>query len=385
MSQKIEFYIHNLTDEDITLAEQVLRSTFLTTGPRVAEFEKKLASYLEIKEVVGVTSCTGALHLALLRAGVGPGDEVITTPMSFVATATAILEVGAIPVFVDVNPHSALLEPEAVERALTKKTKAIVPVHLFGRMVDMIGFSKLGEKRNIAVIEDSAHCLEGVRDGVRPGGLSKAACFSFYATKNMTCGEGGAIACTSEEDAEWYKSARHHGISKNASYRYVQKYQHWDMEMMGWKYNMDDIQAALMIGQIDRLNQNNARRKLLDNLYREQLAGIEGLEFIDGPLEGEKSGHHLFTVLLPASIDRDETLHQLQDGGIGCAVNYRAIHVLKFFRETYGYKPEDFPVAHSIGSRTITLPLYPKLSEDSVITVCDALKRIIISLRTKTS
>ena len=376
---KIEFYKHNIREEDITLANQVLRSTFLTTGPMVARFEKTFAEYLGIPEAVGLTSCTGALHLALLRHGIEQGDEVITTPMTFVATATAIIQAGATPVFVDVSPKSGLLLPETVEPAITEKTKALLPVHLYGRMVDMRGFSKLAEKYNLTLIEDAAHCIEGVRDGVRPGQLSNAACFSFYATKNITCGEGGALVCKSSDDAAWYRSARHHGISKNAAYRYTKKYEHWDMEMMGWKYNMDDIQAALLINQIDRLDENRKRRQKLEMTYRELLQDIDGLDFIELPQNNEISGHHLFTVLLPKICSRDEVLYKLQEHGIGCAVNYRAVHTLTYFREKFGYKPEDFPIANEIGNRTITLPLYPKLTEENVERVCSTLKEALSS------
>jgi dTDP-4-amino-4,6-dideoxygalactose transaminase len=375
---KIEFSKHNLLDVDIKLANQVLNSTFLTTGPFVADFEKRFAKYLEIEESVGLTSCTGALHLALIRNNIGPGDEVITTPMTFVATASAIIEAGARPIFVDVSPKSGLLEPDVVQSAITKSTKAILPVHLYGRMVDMIGFADLAQKHGLVLIEDAAHCIEGKRQGIRPGQLSSAACFSFYATKNMTCGEGGALICRSAEDAAWYRSARHHGISKNASFRYAQKYQHWDMEMMGWKYNMDDIQAALLINQMNRLDENNRKRYGLELLYRELLAEIDGLDLME-PLEaGETSGHHLFTVLLPGKCNRDEIMHKLQEQGVGCAVNYRAIHTLTFFREKFGYKPEDFPNALDIGNRTITLPLYPKLTEAEVQYVCSAIKNVLI-------
>lgn len=374
---KIEFYRHNLTDEDIVLANQVMRSVFLTTGPMVANFEKKFAEYFGIQEAVGLTSCTGAIHLALLRHGIGAGDEVITTPMTFVATATAILQAGATPVFVDVCPKTGMILPETVETAITKKTKAILPVHIYGRMVDMHGFSKIAEGHNLILIEDAAHCIEGIRDGVRPGELSHAACFSFYATKSMTCGEGGALVCRSAEDASWYRSARHHGISKNASYRYTKKYEHWDMERMGWKYNMDEIQAALLLRQIDRLDDYRQKRQALECLYRELLMEVEGLDFIEGPQKGEMSGHHLFTVLLPKNILRDEVIKKMEGSGIGCAVNYRALHTLTYFREKFGYRPEDFPIANEIGNRTISLPLYPKLTEEEVKIVSDTLKKVI--------
>jgi dTDP-4-amino-4,6-dideoxygalactose transaminase len=377
--KKIEFYVHNLTEKDISEINKVACSVFLTTGPMVSAFEKKFSAYLNIPEAVGLTSCTGALHLALLRHGIGPGDEVVTTPMTFVATVTAILQAGAKPVFVDVCPKSGLLLPETVESAINNKTKALLPVHLYGRMVDMRGFEKLAKKYNLVLIEDAAHCIEGIRDGARPGQLSNAACFSFYATKSMTSGEGGALICRSSEDAEWYRAARHHGISKNASSRYGNKYEHWDMHFMGWKYNMSDIQAALLINQIDRLDAYRERRQSLEIFYRNILSSIEGLEFMELTKHDEMSGHHLFTVLMPKRVPRDYVINKMQEEGIGCAVNYRAVHALSYFKDKFGYKPEDFPNAHEIGSRTLSLPLYPKLSEEEIKIVCCTLEKILRS------
>ncbi len=373
----IDFFIHNINQDDISKVCETMKSLFLTTGPVVAEFERKLARYLGVKEAVGLTSCTGAIHLALLRLGVGPGDEVITTPMTFAATATAIIQAGARPVFADVCPKSGLLAPEAAETAVTEKTKAIIPVHLYGRMADMRGFARIAAKFKLSVIEDAAHCIEGCRDGARPGQLSSAACFSFYPTKSITCGEGGALACDSSEDADWHRSARHHGISKNAAERYFKKFQHWNMDFMGWKYNMDDIKAALLVNQIDRLDEYRLRRQELETIYRERLSNVSGLDFIESPGKDEISAHHLFTVLLPRKANRDQTALRLQEMGIGCAVNYVAVHNLSFFRKTYGYKPEDFPIANEIGERTLTLPLYPRLTNKQAETVCDALKEIL--------
>jgi dTDP-4-amino-4,6-dideoxygalactose transaminase len=380
MEKKIEFFKHNISDNDIALANQVMRSVFLTTGPMVERFENRFAEYLGISEAVALTSCTAAMHLALLKHGIGPGDEVITTPMTFVATATAILQTGATPIFVDVCPKSGMILPGAVKQGITKKTKAILPVHLYGRMADMAGFFKVAQEYNLVLIEDAAHCIEGVRDNVRPGQLSQAACFSFYATKSMTCGEGGALVCRSTEDASWYRSARHHGISKNALYRYTKNYEHWDMETMGWKYNMDDIQAAILLHQIDRLNDYRQERDHLEGLYRKLLMDVDGLDFIEAPQRGEVSGHHLFTVLLPRKVQRDEVIKKMEESDIGCAVNYRAVHTLKYFKEKFGFRPEDFPVANEIGNRTISLPLYPKLSEEEVRIVCQTLKKVIAAL-----
>jgi dTDP-4-amino-4,6-dideoxygalactose transaminase len=335
---------------------------------------------MDIPECVGLTSCTGAIHLALLRYGIGEGDEVITTPMTFVATVTAIMQAGATPVFIDVCPKSGLILPEKVEPVISRKTKALLPVHLYGRMVDMRGFAKLAQKYNLILVEDAAHCIEGQRDGVRPGQLSHAACFSFYATKSMTCGEGGALVCRSKQDAEWYRSARHHGISKNASSRYRKRYEHWDMDFMGWKYNMSDIQAGLLLNQIDRLDEYRQKRLSLEILYRDLLGHIDRLNFIEPSQNGELSGHHLFTVLLPRGVSRDVVLKKMQGQGIGCAINYRAVHTLKYFRRKYKYSPQDFPIANEIGEKTISLPLYPKLSQEDVWRVCKTLEKAVSSL-----
>jgi dTDP-4-amino-4,6-dideoxygalactose transaminase len=196
----------------------------------------------------------------------------------------------------------------------------------------------------------------------------------------MTCGEGGALVCRSSEDAVWYHAARHHGISKNASYRYGKKYEHWDMEMMGWKYNMDDIQAAILLGQIDRLNDYRQRRQDLETLYRELMRDIDGLDFMEAPQKDEISAHHLLTILLPKKVSRDQVIKKMEENGIGCAVNYRALHTLTYFKEKFGYRSEDFPIANEIGNRTMTLPLYPKLSEGEVRTACKTLKKIMASL-----
>ena len=198
----IPFYHHDLGEPELAAFAEVLRGPMLTTGATVAQFESRFAQYLGVKHVLGLTSCTGALHLALLALGIGPGDDVITTPMTFIATSTAIVETGANPVLVDVEPETGLLEPGRVEEAITPRTRAVMPVHLYGQMCDMRGFRILADRYNLRLIEDAAHCIEGVRDGVRPGQLGDAACFSFYATKNITCGEGGAIAVNDASLAE---------------------------------------------------------------------------------------------------------------------------------------------------------------------------------------
>ena len=373
---KIEFYRHNLEKEDIEKACEVLRSTFLTTGEVTREFEEKFARLTGLDHAVGITSCTAALHLSLLALGIGPGDEVITTPMTFLATATSILHAGARPVFVDVEPNTGLIDPERIEKAITSRTKAILPVHLYGVMADMRAIAAIAQKRGLKIIEDCAHCIEGERDGVRPGQLADAACYSFYATKNLTSGEGGAVATRDTKLAGKIRMLRLHGMSKDAISRYHSKFKHWDMEMLGWKYNMDNIHASLLVRQMERLQGYWQRRRDIAQMYRKHWKGSADIEL---PEIRGKSAYHLQTVWLDASV-RDRAIDKLQEEGIGVAVNYRALHTLRYFRETFGFKPVDFPNALAIGERTVTLPLYPKLKDEEVRCVIESLKGVFASL-----
>ena len=375
ISMKVEFFKHSIEEEDIKRVEDVLQSIFLTTGQKVADFESDFASYLGSRNAVGVTSCTGALHLCLLAYGIGPGDEVITTPMSFCATANAILYVGAKPVFVDVEPETGNMNAEILESAVTERTKAIIPVHLYGQMCDMRKIKAVADKYDFIVIEDAAHAVEAHRGGIRVGELGNAACFSFYATKNITCGEGGAITTNDDEKADALKILRLHGIDRSAADRYTKLYQHWDMSVLGWKYNMDNIQAALLIGQLERIEKMWARRNALWELYENSLGKVEGVEILK-TVPDSKHSRHLFTILVEPSM-RDLILHELQKHQIGVAVNYRPIHLLKFYREKFGYEEGLFPVAEDIGRRTISLPLYPKLTDEEASHVVSTLKTIL--------
>ena len=361
---KIEFYKHNVNQTDIDNVVKVLNSIILTTGAVVDEFEKKFSRYLSRKYTVGVTSCTAGLHLSLLAYGIGSSDEVITTPMTFIATANSILHAGAIPVFVDVEPETANINADLIEQAITVKTKAIMPVHLYGQMCDMRKIREIADKHHLVVIEDAAHAIEASREGIRPGELGDVACFSFYATKNITSGEGGAVSTDNEEISEKLKKLRLHGMSKGASERYSKRYEHWDMEILGWKYNMDNIQAALLLYQLENIEKYWQRREEICQTYEEA--------FEDNPqvaclkiVPNSKSARHMFTILVPPE-KRDSILWQLQERGIGVAVNYRAIHLLTYYHETYGYDRGTFPTAEKIGDSTITLPLYPKLTNTEV-------------------
>jgi dTDP-4-amino-4,6-dideoxygalactose transaminase len=369
---KIPYFRHDLGKPELDRLAQVLQGDILTTGAEVAEFEQRFAAYLGQRHAFGVTSCTGALHLALLALEIGPGDEVITTPMSFVATATAILEAGATPIFVDVEADTGNLDAARVEAAITPKTRAIMPVHLYGLMCDMRALRDIAEKHRLHLIEDAAHCIEGVRDGVRPGDLSDAACFSFYATKNLTCGEGGAITVNDAKLAERLKLLRLHGMTRMGHESAREGYRHWDMVLMGWKYNMSNVEAALLLPQFERMEAKLAHRHALAARYEQAFAGMEGIKL---PQARPDSVHarHVYTVWCEGCA-RDDLIAHLHGESIGAVVNYRSIHLMSYFVERYGYRPGSFPIAESIGDSTVSLPLYPGMPLEHVDVVAEAVQ-----------
>jgi len=367
--------MHDLGKPELDAIAEVLANPILTTGAWVERFEKQFAEYLKVRHAIGVTSCTGALHLALIGLGVGPGDEVITTPMTFIASSTAILEAGAKPVFVDVEPETGNLDVNNIEAAITERTRAIVPVHLYGHMCDMRAIRKLADSYGLKVVEDAAHCVEGTRDGVGTGQLGDAACYSFYATKNLTCGEGGALVTNDDELAAKVRLLRLHGMNKNANDRHREGYRHWDMTVFGWKYNMDNIQAAMLLPQMDRLEENWRKRRELAEYYESRLWDIPNLSR-PKTLPHTAHAQHLFTVWIGEG-KRDQVISELQKAGVGVMVNYRAIHLLSYFSETYGFKPGDFPVAERIGDATLSLPFYPNMSLADVDRVIEVLRDIL--------
>jgi len=373
--KRIEFYRHSLTDADAREVMDVIRSLFLTTGDRTKRFEEGFAAYTGAAHAVGVMSCTHALELSLRCFGIGSGDEVITTPMSFIATANAIEAVGATPIFVDVEPSTGNIDATRIEAAITPHTKAILPVHLYGQMCDMKALRAIADRHHLRVIEDAAHCVEGLRDGIRPGALGDTACFSFYATKNLTCGEGGAIVCNDPGVRDWFVKARQHGMSKQAADRYVKRYEHYDMEFFGMKTNMSNLQAALLIHQINGLDERLSLRERIARRYDE---GFAQNSMIQTPSVLSESRHarHLYTIWV-APEKRDATLGAIQDAGIGVAVNFRPIHLMKYYRDKYGFRRGMFPNAEFIGDATITLPLYPLLREDEIEAVIRTLKRLV--------
>lgn len=356
---KVEFYLPTLDPQDKKNVLKVLDSGFLSTWGTVKKFEEDFSKYLHVPHTVGVMSCTAALHLSLLSLGVGKGDEVITTPISFVATANAIELAGAKPVFVDVEKETGNIDATKIPQAITKKTKAIIPVHLYGHMADMKAITRISKKYKIPVIEDAAHAVEAMRDGYRPGQLSYAACFSFHSLKNITSGEGGAIVVNDEKLAHTFRLMRLHGLVRTAADQYKKFYRHNEMELLGWKANMSEMQAALLLHQLEMIEKRWKMREKLVLRYENGFRRNPHIQMM-GTLSGVKHAHHLFTVLVERE-KRDFFLHTFQEHGVGVAVNFVAIPFMKYYREKYGYKPGTFPVAEDIGARTITLPLYPRL------------------------
>ncbi|MFH1997668.1 MAG: DegT/DnrJ/EryC1/StrS family aminotransferase [Patescibacteria group bacterium] len=372
---KIEFYKHNIDNVDICNSTKVLKGIFLTTGETVAIFEKKLAKHLGVKYALGLMSCTDALHLSLAYFNIGFGDEVITTPMTYAATLDAIEYVGAKPVLVDVEESTGNINTDLIESVITKKTKAIIPIHLYGHMCDMKKIRRIANKYKLKVIEDAAHCLEGKRDGVRPGQFGDVACFSFYATKNITCGEGGAIATNNKDAYNWIKMASNHGATKNVSERYGKAYGQYDKEFLGFKCNMSNIQAALLLHQLDMVNKRLKKREKICERYDKSFNNIKNLS-THKILDNTVSARHLYTILVNEE-HRTNIINQLYKHGVSTMINYCPVHLLKYYKEKYGFKKGDFPVAESIGRRTITLPLYIKLKLDEINYIIKTIIKVI--------
>lgn len=378
-TMRVPFYRHDLGPEELAAITEACSGAILTTGDWACRAEEAISGFTGLPHCVALDSCTAALHLALLALGVGPGDEVITTPMTFAATANAVVMVGARPIFADVSPLDGNIDPASVERAITPRTKALLPVHLYGVLCDMHALRDIADRHGLAIVEDAAHCIEGQRDGYGPGDLGDCVCFSFYATKNICTGEGGMLASNRKDLASRVRLLSCHGVDRTAYDRYCKDYVHWDMPVLGWKYNLDNIRASLVPSQVKRLRSNLALRESVATCYEQRLAGLEGVDFPRVP-HGCTSARHMQTCWV-APQWRDKVLKGLQDGGVGVAVNYRAVHLLEYYRKVQGWKAGDFPVAEAIGAATLTLPLYPSLREEEQAHVLTTLAAVLDGLR----
>lgn len=363
-----------------------LRSGWLTTGPKTREFERRFAEYIGCKHAIGLNSCTAGLHLSLVALGIGSGDEVITTPITFAATANVIVLQGATPVFVDVDPETLNIDANQIESHISDKTKVILPVHLFGHPCEMEAIVRIARRHNLAVVEDAAHAIETQYHGEKVGNIGDLASFSFYATKNITTGEGGMLTTNRDDLAEKIRVLSLHGISADAWHRHGEgEYLHWDVIYPGYKYNMFDIQAALGIHQLKKIETFWQRRKRCVEIYNEAFKKVPEIQLLSEK-ENIKHAHHLYAILLKTehlTAGRDVVLQALSDAGIGVGVHFRALHLMSFYRQAFGFKRGDFPNAEYASDRLISLPLYPKMREGDVRRVIAALKEILHRFRKK--
>lgn len=366
----------SIGQEEIDEVLATLRSGWLGTGPKTHQFEQEFAEYLGVKNCVAVNSCTAALHLAMLAADIGPGDEVIVPSMTFCASANAIIHTGAKPVFVDCTVPEMTINIEDVLRKITPRTKAILPVHFHGRPVQVKELQKVASEKGIFLIDDAAHAIETEYNGIKIGHFADLTCFSFYVTKNMTTIEGGMIATDNDEWADRIKIYALHGMSKDAWSRFSDKgYKHYQVIMPGYKYNMTDIQASIGIHQLHRLEKNWLRRQLIWNHYNESFKNLP----IDLPASVNDSFRHAYHIyairVRPDCVSRDELMQRLHSENIGAGVHYTALHLHPYYSNTYGYKRGDLPNSELVGDTTLSIPLSAGMTDDDVEDVVNAVKK----------
>ncbi len=363
----LTFGAPDIRQEEIDEVVDSMRKGWLGTGPKVARFERDFAAYKGVatEQVAAVNSCTAALHLSFLAAGLGPGDEVITSALTFCATVNAILYTGATPVLADVDPATQNIDPEHVARLITPRTRAIVPVHFAGRPCDMDALGALARQHGLQVIEDCAHALEAQWQGASMGTRSDFACFSFYATKNVTTGEGGMVIARDPAQAARIRRLALHGLSADAWQRFGSSgWKHYQVAECGHKYNMMDLQAAIGIHQLARVEQSAQRRAALWRGYQQALAGLPVILPTDAQ-EGTRHAHHLYTVQVlqgGQGPTRDEVLAAMTAQGIGVGVHYTSMGEHPYYQQRLGWRPDDCPNAHRIGQQTMSLPLMPQLT-----------------------
>jgi len=354
-----------------------LRSGLIATGPKTEQLEREFAAYLGRKHAIGTNSCTAALHLGLLALGIGGGDEVVTTPMTFVATVNSIIYVGAKPVFADVEPDTINIDPVRIEEAITERTKAIIPVHLYGHPCEMDRILDIAKHYGLKVISDCAHAIEAEYKGKKAGSLGLIDCFSFYATKNLTTGNGGMLVTDDDNVAQLVRSLRDHGMSSGAWARYhTGEFQEYPMIHLGYKYIMWDIPAALGLHQLRRLEQRHRKRLEVAAKYDSALQPLANYVEVLRPRRQMKHAYYLYVVRLKG-LDRNWVASEMEGRGIGVGVHYRPVHLEPFYREKYGHIPGEFPVAEDAGARVLSLPFWPEMKEEEVLRVTETLGDII--------
>ncbi|WP_340084392.1 DegT/DnrJ/EryC1/StrS family aminotransferase [Siminovitchia sp. FSL H7-0308] len=366
--ETIPYALPFIEDEEIKEVVDTIQSNWLSKGPKTIQFEKAFSDYVHAKHAIGLNSCTAGLHIAQLAAGIGTGDEVITTPYTFVASANTIIHTGAKPVFVDIDPVTMNIDVHQIEAKITERTKAIIPVHFAGYPCDMEPLMEIAKKHNLIVIEDAAHAVYTQYKGKMIGSIGDYTCFSFYATKNLATGEGGMVTTNNEEAADQLRVMSLHGMSKNAWNRYAERGSwYYEVEYPGFKYNMTDIQASFGIVQLKKLNKMQQTREKYAKMYNEAFQNLEGLIT---PYSDEINRHawHLYVLRLESdrfTINRGEFIEKLNEKGIGTSVHFIPVPMHPYYKKL-GYKIEDYPQALAAYEGAISLPLYPKMSEDQI-------------------
>ena len=357
-----------------------LKSGWISTGPKVGRFEKLFKNYIGTKHALALNSCTAGLHLSMIVAGLQDGDEVITTPMTFGATANAIIHSRAIPVFADIDLSTMNIDPERIEEKITDKTRIILPVHFAGRPCNMKRIKEIAQKHNLIIIEDAAHALEATYHGQKIGAIGDLSVFSFYVTKNLVTGEGGMITTDNASYAEMIQTYALHGMSKGAWKRYSDEgFKHYQIVYPGFKYNMMDIQAALGIHQLPQVKNYLKRREEIWHRYDDAFKQLP-LDPPQPPEENTTHARHLYTILVrleELTADRDTIQQALFNNNIGTGIHFIALHLHPYYQEQFGYKRTDFPNAEFISDRTISLPLSAKLTDEDVTDVIEAVTKVL--------
>ena len=383
-SKFIPFHIPAIDEDEIQSVVETLKSGWLTTGPKVKSFEEEFARYVGCKHAVAVNSGTAALHIALDAIGISEGDEVIVPAMTFAATAEVVLYFKAKPILVDCERDTFNLDPSQIEAAITSKTKAIIPVHFGGQPCEMDQILDIAKKHNLRVIEDAAHALPASEHGRTIGTIGDITCFSFYATKTITTGEGGMATTENSEWAERMRMMSLHGISHDAWKRYT-KEGSWYYEILypGFKYNLTDIAAAIGIEQLKKCNEFWETRQRIAMNYAKAFADLQEIQ-LPACRDGVQHAWHLFVIQLNLErlkINRNQFIEALREKEIGTSVHFIPLHLHPYYRDTFGYKPEDFPNASAVFDRIISLPIYPKMTEGNVRDVIVAVRQIVQEYR----
>ncbi len=371
-----------IEDAEINEVVSSMKSGWLGTGPKVAQFENDIKAYKGAAHAVAVNSCTAALHLSILAAGLKPGDEVITTAMTFCASVNAIIHAGCKPVIADVDPVTMNIDPKCIETLITPRTRAILPVHFAGRPCDMDALCKITKKHGLKMVEDCAHAIESEYKGRKVGNFGEFGCLSFYVTKNIITGEGGMVLTNNDDDAARIKILALHGMTKDAWKRFSDEgFKHYQVVEAGFKYNMMDIQAAIGIHQLRRIEKYWERRWEIWRRYDEALNGL--LVGLPAPPEPDtRHAFHLYTIMIDedmAGISRDAFLGEMAANNIGVGVHYLSIPEHPYYQDTYGWRPEDYPNAAKIGRQTVSLPVSAKMTDDDVDDVIEAVRRTVKS------